>query len=115
MRRKGISKGFQTYQAHEFIDLTAFLFQHTARDEAGFDVASHGEPRKKIRILKDKAPFCAWRGDWLVAHENLALARHGKAGDETQLRGLTATASPPARYARPSPDNKGHLVPSQGA
>src|SRR5947199_10444003 len=25
MVRKGISKGFQTYQAHEFIDLTAFL------------------------------------------------------------------------------------------
>ena len=65
---KGISKPFQTNQSHEFIDLTAFLFQHTARDQTGFDVASHGESRKKIRILKDKAPLCAWRGDWLVAY-----------------------------------------------
>ena len=84
MMRKGISKGFQTYQTHEFIDLTAFLFQHTARDEAGFDVASHGEPRKKIRILKDKAPLCAWRGDRLVAYQKLALGRKSKASDETQ-------------------------------
>jgi hypothetical protein len=68
MVRKGISEAFQAYQAHEFIDLTAFLFQHTARDETGFDVASDGEPRKKIRILKDKAPLCAWSGDWLVTH-----------------------------------------------
>src|SRR5437773_7646877 len=68
MVRKGISKRFQTYQSHEFIDLTAFLFQHTARHETGFDVASHGEPRKKIRILKDKAPLGTWRGDWLVAY-----------------------------------------------
>src|SRR5512132_749106 len=84
MMRKGISEAFQTYQAHEFIDLTAFLFQHTARDEAGFNVASHGEPRKKIWILKNEAPLCAWCGDWLVAHQKLALGRHDKAGDETQ-------------------------------
>ena len=82
--REGISKGFQGYQAHEFIDLTAFLFQHTARHEAGFDVAPHGEPRKKIRILKDKAALCAWRGDWLVAYQDVALGRKNKTGDETQ-------------------------------
>ena len=70
MMRKSISKAFQTHQAHKFIDLTAFLSQHTARDEAGFDVAPDGEPRKKIRILKDKASLCAWRGDWLVAYQN---------------------------------------------
>ena len=83
MMRKGISEAFQTYQAHEFIDLTALLFQHTARDEAGFDVASHSEPWKKIRILKDKAALCAWRGDLLAAYQDFALGRKNKAGDQT--------------------------------
>src|SRR5438128_1883969 len=115
MMRKGISKRFQTHQAHEFIDLTAFLFQHTARDEAGFDVASHGEPRKKIRILKDKAPLCAWRGDWLVAYQKLALGRKSKAGDETQKSGLTTTAGTNDRYELPSRDEERHLVQSQSA
>src|SRR5262249_33595242 len=68
MVRKRIRKCFESYHPHEFIDLTTLLFQHTARDEAGFDVASHGQPRKKIRILKDKATLCAWPGDWLVAY-----------------------------------------------
>src|SRR5206468_7235457 len=68
MVRKCIGKPFQTYQTHEFIDLTAFLFQYTACDQPRFDVTSHSEPRKKIRILKDKAALCTWRGDWLVPY-----------------------------------------------
>jgi hypothetical protein len=68
MMRKGISKRFQTYQAHEFVNLAAFLFQHTARDEAGFNVAPHGEPGEKIRILKNQATLGARLGDWLVAY-----------------------------------------------
>jgi hypothetical protein len=63
MMRESIGKPFQTYQTHEFIDLTAFLFQHTARDEADLYIAPDSEPRKKVWILKDKASLCVWRGD----------------------------------------------------
>src|SRR4051812_37463949 len=82
MVRKGISKRFQTYQAHEFIHLIAFLFQHTARDESGFDVAPDSEPGKKIRVLKNKTSLCAWFRDWLVTYQKLTLGSPGKSGDE---------------------------------
>src|SRR5262249_49366275 len=115
MMRKGISKRFQPYQAHEFIDLTAFLFQHTACDEAGFDVAPDSEPGKKIRILKDEAPFCVWRSDWLVAYQDLPFGRKKKTGAETQQSGLPAPAGTHDRSEPPSRDEKRHLVQSQSA
>ena len=43
----------------------ALLVQHAARDEAGLDVAAHGEPREKIRILEDEAALGARAGDRL--------------------------------------------------
>jgi hypothetical protein len=67
-------------------------YPSVTRDEAGLDIAPHGEPWKKIRILKDEAPLCAWRCDWLVAYQDLAFGWKNKAGDETQQSGLPAAA-----------------------
>ena len=41
---EGISKSFQTDQAHEFIDFGALLAEHAASDEARFDVPPDSEP-----------------------------------------------------------------------
>jgi hypothetical protein len=54
MMRECVGKCFQTYEAHELIDLMPLLSEDAACHEAGFNVPAHGEPRKKVGILKNQ-------------------------------------------------------------
>src|SRR2546430_5734781 len=57
MMRIGISKSLKADKAHELFDLMACVAEHTARDEAGLDIAPDGQPWKQVRILKNEAAF----------------------------------------------------------
>ena len=65
MMRKDIGKSFQPDQADEFVDLMTFFVKHAARDQTGLDVAPDGQPREKIRVLKDQAALGVGTGDRL--------------------------------------------------
>ena len=67
--------------------------QHAARDQAGLDVAPHGQPRKKIRILKNQTALGARAGE-LAPNRSTARPESGesKPGDQAQQRRFAATA-----------------------
>ena len=113
MVRKGISKGFEPDQTHEFIDLGALFPQHAARDEAGFDVSSDGEPREKIGILKDEPAFRARLGNRLGTDGDLAGRGARETGNHSQQGRFSATARPDNRNQLPCRDGERYVVQGQ--
>ena len=98
MMRISVGEGFQADEAHEFIDLTAFLLKHTARNQARFNITTHRQPRKKIGILKDKASFGAGACDWFLVYQQLTRIGKIETGDETQQSRFSATARSDERH-----------------
>src|SRR5712691_4304154 len=84
MMRIRISKRFESDQPHEFVHFGSFFAQHTARNQANLDVAANGEPRKQIRILKNKTTFRARSDDSFFADEQLAGIRKIETGDKAK-------------------------------
>ena len=87
-----LAKRFEADEPHEFVHFVAFLVQHSARDEAGLDVAADGQPREKVRVLKNEAALRARAGDPFRPIQQFAGLRNVEAGDQAQQRGLAATA-----------------------
>ena len=101
MVRKGVGKCFQAHETHEFVNFRAFFTEHTARDQAGLDVASDGEPREEIRVLKNQTTFCAGARNPLGADRDFARARKDETGNEAEKGGFAATAGTHNRYELP--------------
>ena len=79
-----ISKRFESDQSHKFIHFISSFAQHTARNQASLDVAANGEPRKQIRILKNKTTFRARSDDSFFADEHLAGIRKIETGGKAK-------------------------------
>ena len=75
MMGKGVGETFQSHEAHELVHLAALFVEHAAGDEAGLDIAAHGEPREKIRVLENEAALGARRGDGFGADPQLPGVR----------------------------------------
>ncbi|HMJ92214.1 MAG TPA: hypothetical protein VK530_20495, partial [Candidatus Acidoferrum sp.] len=75
MMRICIRKSFETDKPHEFIHLVPLFVKHIPRDKTGLNVATDGQPRKKIRILKNQTALGAGGRDQFRAHEQLAGIR----------------------------------------
>lgn len=88
----GIGKCFETDQAHELLNLTAFLLQQPARNQTGLNISPYREPWKQIRILKNKSALSIRTGDLLWADQKFSGIGEIEAGDETQQRGFSAAA-----------------------
>ena len=95
----GISVGerFKANQTHEFINFVAFVVKDTLRDQTGLDVATNGQPREQIGILKNETAFGARSGDPCRADQQFAIIGAIEPGEETQERGLSATTGPNQR------------------
>jgi hypothetical protein len=87
-----IGEGLKADEAHEFINFVALLGEQAARDEAGLNVLSDGQPWKEVWVLEDEATFGAWVGDPFVANPKLARIWKIESGDETEESGFPAAA-----------------------
>jgi len=68
--------------------------EYTARNQACFDIPTHGEPWKKIRILKNETALCARSKNFFLAHKQLAGIRKIETGNESKQCRFSATARP---------------------
>ena len=68
--------------------------EYTPRNQACFDIPSHGEPWKKIRILKNETARCARSKNFFLAHKQLAGIRKIETGNESKQCRFSATARP---------------------
>ena len=89
-----IGKRLECDQPHEFVDFVSFFAQHSARNEAGLDIVAHGEPWKKIRILKNETTLGARAEDFFFVHNQLAGIRKIETRDESKQCRFSATARP---------------------
>ena len=110
MVRIGVGERFEADQAHEFVHFVAFLVKHAARDQAGLDVAPHGEPRKKIRVLENQSALGAGRGDRLGADPELAGVGRVEAGDQPEQRGFSAAARTDEGHQFSGGDGERHVI-----
>ena len=111
--RKSAGKPIEAYEVHELFHLMPLTVQDAARDETGLDVATNSEPRKKIRILKDKTAFRVGTGDWLRADQELAGVRNIETGDETKKRRFSATTRAHQRNQFPGRERQRNGVQGQ--
>src|SRR5438874_5823969 len=79
-----IAKGFESDEPHEFAHFISFFAQHAARNEASLNVATHGEPREQIWILKHKTTLSARPENCFVADEQFAGIGQIQTGDESK-------------------------------
>src|SRR5438552_4102529 len=94
MVRIGISERFEADKPKKTIHLESLFLKHTTRDQTGLNVASHGQPWEKIGVLEHKAALGVWRGDRLGANPQLSRGGCFESSEQTQERGLAATAWP---------------------
>jgi hypothetical protein len=65
MMRISIGKCFEPDQPHEFVHFISFFAQHSARNEAGLDIATNRKPGKQIWVLKNETTFRTRLIDWV--------------------------------------------------
>src|SRR5205823_14646395 len=86
----GVGKYFKAHQTHELIYFLVFFSQNPTRDQPGFNVATDGEPREEIRILKNQTAFRSWMGDRVRADQKFSRVGRIQTGNEAKERGLPA-------------------------
>ena len=94
MMRIRIGKRFESDQPHEFVHFISFFAQHSARNEAGLNIAANSQPWEQIWILKNETALRARSDNLFVADKQLARIRQIQAGDESKQRRLSTTARP---------------------
>ncbi len=65
MVRIDVAKRLEADQPHELVDFIALFMQYAARDQSGLNIAANGQPREKVRILKNEAALRAGLSDRL--------------------------------------------------
>src|SRR5437870_12006366 len=86
----GVGKYFEAYQTHKLVHFLVFFSQNPARDQPGLNVATDGEPREEIRILKNQTAFRSWMGDRVRADQKFSRVGRIQTGNEAKERGLPA-------------------------
>ena len=82
---------FQANQAHESLNFIPFIVQQSARNKTYLNVTAHGQPGKKIWILKNKTAFSAWFTDRVWTDQKFAGISRLEPGDQTKEGGFSAT------------------------
>ena len=90
----GISagKGIEPDEANEIVHFVPFVVQEVARDQAGLNVALHGEPWKEVRVLEDQTALGAGAVNRLIADAQFAGGRLIEAGEQAQESRFAAAA-----------------------
>ena len=89
-----IRKRFECDQPHKFVHFIPFFAQHTARSEAGLNIAANSQPWEQIWILKNETALRVRCDNFLVADEQLTRIGNIQASDESKQRRLSTTAGP---------------------
>lgn len=87
-----IGETFQADKTHEFVYFVAFLVKNMPRNQTGFDIPPHGQPREEIRILKHETALGIRTGDRFGAYHELAGIRRIEAGNQAKKGGFPAAA-----------------------
>src|ERR1700752_673304 len=82
----GIGKRFQPDQAHKIIHFFFLLLEYSAGDQTSLNVPAHGQPGKKIWILKNQTALGVWSGDWVGPDQQLARVESLQTGNQAKQR-----------------------------
>src|SRR5207249_3613498 len=92
--RIGSAERLQANQSHEVVHFVSLFLKNAARDEAGLDIATHGQPWEKVWILKNETARGAGSENFFFVHKQLAGIRKIETGDESKQCRFSTTARP---------------------
>ncbi len=90
--RIGAAERSQADQAHELVYFVALFVENAARDEACFDIPTHGQPREQVWILKNETALSARPQNFFLTDKQVASIRKIETSDKSKQCGFSATA-----------------------
>src|SRR5438445_13620501 len=102
--RIGAAERSQADQAHELVYFVALFVENAARDEACFDIPTHGQPREQVWILKNETALGARPQNFFIVHKQLAGISKVETGDESKQCPVTTAARPDQHHEAPGGD-----------
>src|SRR5256885_5530631 len=105
----------QSDESHEFIHFMPLDMQHSARNQAGFNIAANGQPREKVWVLKDEPALGIGTGDGFITDPELAARCHFESSHQAQEGGLAASAGANDRNELARTQRQRNVIKRKGA